>query len=45
MIEETKETPDYEQFSINIKRYEKKITEFSSGTETGRDNKNQEKDT
>ncbi len=39
MIEETKESPDYEQFSINIKRYEEKITEFSSGAETGRDNK------
>lgn len=28
MIEETKESPDYEQFSINIKRYEKKSRNF-----------------
>ena len=40
MIDEVKETPDYEEFSLNIKRYEKRITEYSSGEETGRDNKN-----
>ena len=40
MIDAVKETPDYEEFNINIKRYEKRITEYSSGEETGRDNKN-----
>ena len=37
MIDEIKNSKDYETFKINIKRYEKKITEFSSGDETGRD--------
>ena len=40
MIEEVKETPEYGEFAINIKRYEKKITENSSGEETCRENKN-----
>ena len=42
MINETKESPDYGEFIINIKRYEKKITEYSSGIETGRENKNKD---
>ena len=43
MIDDIKKSNDYEVFKINIKRYEKKITEYSSGYETGRDIKNQKK--
>ena len=34
-IEEIKKTQEYNEFKINIKRYEKKITEYSSSGETG----------
>ena len=36
-IDEIKKSPDYEEFKGNIKKYEKKITEYSSGSETGRE--------
>ena len=34
-IEETKKTQEYNEFKINIKRYEKKISEYISGEEPG----------
>ena len=37
MIEDIKNSKEYQDFEINIKKYEKKITENSSGYETGRD--------
>ena len=41
-IETIKESSEYIEFKNNIKKYEKKIKEYSSGVETDRSNKNQE---
>ena len=39
MLDEEKKSQEFGEFNINIERYEKKITENSSGLETGRGNR------